>query len=97
MDETEQVFSLARAASKGDLTTIQRLLARGADLEGSDYDGRTPLHLAASEGHENVVRFCLGKKINLSPRDRWGGTPLADAKRGSHDTVARILKENGGE
>ena len=49
------IVELIYAASEGDLPAILRLVARGIDLDGADYDYRTPLHLAAAEGHEHVV------------------------------------------
>ena len=73
------LWSSFYAASEGDLLTIRRLVARGADLEGGDYDHRTPLHLAAAEGHEHIVQYFVDQRIDLAPRDRWGGTPLDDA------------------
>ena len=68
----------------------------GIDLNGGDYDGRTPLHLAASEGHDKVVRYFITRGVNVNPRDRWGGTPLADAMRQHHDKVVSMLKHAGG-
>lgn len=89
--ETDDVVAMIWAASKGDLNAIQRLVACGVDLNGADYDGRTPLHLAASEGHEHVVRYLIKQSVNLHPKDRWGGTPLDDAYRHKHNGVAEML------
>ena len=79
------------AASKGDLTVVQHLIARGADLNRADYDGRTPLHLAAAEGRTEVVEFFIKHGANLSPEDRWGGTPVHDAEKGKHQGIAELL------
>jgi glutaminase len=94
--EADAVVALIWAASKGDLTAIQRLMACGVDLNGSDYDGRTPLHLAASEGHENVVQYFIDQRVNLNPVDRWGGSPLTDAHRHGHARVVELLARSGG-
>jgi ankyrin repeat protein len=64
------------------------------NLNISDYDGRTALHLAACEGHTLVLKFLLNvAKVDYGIRDRWGRTALDDA-RTFHRTacVALLLK-----
>ena len=87
----DNVISLIWAAANGDLDEIQRLEALGVNLDASDYDGRTAIHLAASEGHANVVDFLLNKGAKKDPVDRFGGTPLQDAKKGKHKKVISLL------
>ena len=82
---------LCSAAATGDLVSIRRHLARGADLNVADYDGRTPLHLAASEGRLAVVKFLIRQGVHLTPVDRWGGTPVDDARREGHLAVVNLL------
>ena len=45
----------------------------------SDYDGRTPLHIACCEGHVDVVKYLLDLGAPVHVRDRYGDTPLNDA------------------
>jgi ankyrin repeat protein len=61
---------LHRAAGKGDLSAVARLLEEGADANAGDRDGWTPLHWAAHEGHDDVVKLLLSK----------GASPHAAAK-----------------
>ena len=91
VSEGEMITTMIWAASKGDLTVVQHLIARGADITRADYDGRTPLHLAAAEGRTEVVEFFIKHGANLSPEDRWGGTPAQDAEKGKHQDIAEML------
>ena len=90
-NEPDRIVELIYAASEGDLTAIQRLVARGVGLEDADYDLRTPLHLAAAEGQERIVQYFLDQGVARSPRDRWGKTPLDEAERHGHARVADLL------
>lgn len=91
--ESNATFSAIQAASCGDIEELKRLVSFGLDLNGADYDGRTPLHLAAAEGQEEAVRYLLRKGVALEPTDRWGNTPLDDAERHSHKAVAKLLHQ----
>ena len=93
--DSDRIAQVIWAASRGVLGAIQRLVARGVDLNGSDYDGRTPLHLAAAQGHEHLVQFFINHKLYLNPRDRWGNTPLEDAVRHGHTAIASLLEKHG--
>ena len=91
----EKIVECIWAASKGDLQAIVRLVAQGIDLNASDYDMRTPLHLAASEGQEHIIDYFIHQGVNLNPKDRWGGTPLDDAFRHNHHSVTKTLETHG--
>ncbi|MDC0666340.1 glutaminase A [Nannocystis radixulma] len=90
-NESGLTNELIWAAALGEVKAIQRLIARGVDLDGADYDRRTPLHLAAAEGHAHVVKLLLDQGVRVSPKDRWGGTPLDDARRHRHGEVVSLL------
>ncbi|MCA9311046.1 MAG: glutaminase A, partial [Phycisphaerales bacterium] len=85
------LVDLCWAASEGDCEGIQRLVVRGADVRGADYDGRTPLHLAAADGRLDSVELLLRLGADPTVRDRWNNTPVEDAQRAGHDVVARLL------
>jgi ankyrin repeat protein len=81
------------------LETLKLLIEAGIDPNSSDYDKRSPLHLAASEARVQAVEFLLKHKANVNAVDRFGNTPLTDALRGRsrhNNVVAKILEEAGG-
>lgn len=64
---------LCAAAAEGDLELLKELLAKGIEVDASDYDKRTALHVGASEGHLSVVQHLLNEAgAEHSPLDRWG-------------------------
>ena len=81
------------AAARGDLDSIQHMVARGYDTHCSDYDGRTPVHLAAAEGHLNIVQYLINKGCNLNAKDRWGRLPVDDAKQGEHKNILDFIAQ----
>ncbi len=90
--EADLSFGLLWAATKGDLWEIRRLRAAGVDLNITDYDGRTALHLAASEGQKRVASYLLERGADWRLKDRWGATALDDARRDGHDAVVELLE-----
>jgi glutaminase len=93
-NESGMTNELLWASAMGELKAIQRLIARGVDLDGADYDRRTPLHLAAAEGHAPIVKLLLSQGVKADRRDRWGGTPLDDARRHGHAEVVALLERH---
>ena len=67
------------AAAEGDIEKV-KFLTEELGIDISDYDKRTPLHLAAAEGNFEIVKHLLNKKCNPNKHDRWGNTPLHEAK-----------------
>jgi ankyrin repeat protein len=93
----QETSQLLRAASIGEMRTLQRLIDDGASLSSGDYDRRTPMHLAAAEGQLQIVRFLLDHSVDPNIEDRWGGTPLGDAEFGKHTDVVDLLKAHKAE
>jgi len=90
-------FIMCKFAAEGNKEQLKRLIVNGIEVNESNYDQRTALHLAASEGHVDVVEYLLEKKADANFRDRTGGTPLSDALRHKHERIQEILRMSGGQ
>ena len=94
---------LCAACASGKLRVVKRLIRAGADpLTCTDYDKRSPLHLAASEGHAAVVALLLDQCATAADIealgcavDRWQQTPLLDALSAGHAAVCKLLTDRG--
>jgi len=85
---------LCKAASMGNEDRLLQLLKK-IDVNTSDYDGRTALHLAVASNQEKSVNLLLSKGANVNAVDRWGGTPLDDAIRQNNTTLQELLITKG--
>jgi ankyrin repeat protein len=92
---------IIRAARKGDLAKVERLLATDAALvHANDTDGSTPLHCATWKGHLETVAFLLSAGANVNAHnnnDHWGTTPLHAAAHANQAAIAKLLIEQGAE
>ena len=61
------------------------LLAAGADPNGRDNEGRTPLHLAGFYGQVEVAEALLERAEQVNATDISGHTPLHQVTQGNHD------------
>ncbi|KAK1586734.1 hypothetical protein Q3G72_005621 [Acer saccharum] len=93
--ESELATRLNRAANDGDFYRLKRLIGVGADPKKTDYDGRSPLHIAASKGYKDMIHFLIEKGVDVNISDKLGNTPLLEAIKNGHDHVASALVEAG--
>lgn len=93
--ESELAMRLNCAAYDGDLHRLKRLIGAGADPNRTDYDGRSPLHVAASKGYEEITEFLIQKGVAVNITDNFGNTPLLEAIKNEHDHIASLLVKAG--
>jgi lysophospholipase len=81
-------------ASQGALTEIKSLYSQDHTcIHLSDFDKRTPMHLAAIAGHLGVIKFLCENGTDISPMDMFGRTPLSDAIEFDQTHVAKYLHQ----
>ncbi|KAH9680112.1 Potassium channel SKOR [Citrus sinensis] len=93
--EAELALRFNSAAYHGDLYQLKGLIRAGADLNKTDYDGRSPLHLATSRGYEDITLFLIQKGVDINIKDKFGNTPLLEAIKCGHDGVTSLLVKEG--
>ncbi|XP_073325923.1 glutaminase kidney isoform, mitochondrial [Pagrus major] len=93
-DPNKSVVNLMFAAYSGDLSALRRFALSAVNMEQTDYDSRTALHIAAAEGHADAVIFLTEIcKVNPFMKDRWGNTPVDDAMQFGHAVIVSVLEE----
>ena len=90
-----RVSEIHWAAGKGDLGAIERLAIQGVDLNVTDYDGRTALHIAVAEGRRRAVAFLLDHGADVAARDARGALPLDEADHQGEPELIRLLEARG--
>ncbi|KAJ4840877.1 hypothetical protein Tsubulata_010371 [Turnera subulata] len=93
--EAELALRVNSAAYHGDLYQLKGFIRAGADPNRTDYDGRSPLHLAAARGYEHITEFLIQEGVDINVKDNFGNTPLLDAIKNGHDRVASLLFQGG--
>jgi len=79
--EYADVYQLIYSAANGDLASVSRFVVhQELDVNSTDYDKRTPLHLAVAERRIVVVKFLLEQGAEVDCKDRFGKTPLDETK-----------------
>ena len=91
--------ALHYAACDGDIDSVCRLVADGADVNLQDKRGWTPLHFAAQARSKESVVYLLEHGAAVDVEDVHGNTPLSTATfncRGD-GSVIHILREAGAD
>ena len=83
-----------QAVRAGNLRAVNRLIAKGADVNLQDENGYTPLMKAADQGHENIVRMLLAAPgIDVNLQNNNGKTALDFAVKKGHQNIAAMIRD----
>ena len=91
---------LHKAATNGDMESVQLHLEQGANPNLKNSSKFTPLHIAAQRGHVGIAQVLLdnGADPNANKRRiRSGRTPLHIAVEHNQAEVVRVLLERGAD
>ena len=94
-DPEELVFLSLAAARAGDSAEVGTLLAAGADVNGTDADGRTVLMVAAGRNDQALVELLLEAGADVRQRDIEGVSALTIAKADGFRNIVASLRSAG--
>ncbi len=81
LDQPSERFGkpiLHDAALMGDKDVVLKALANGANVNGRDNQGYTPLHWAVQAGNDSIVRLLLDKNADVDAVNFYGNKPFGN-------------------
>ncbi|HTH99029.1 MAG TPA: ankyrin repeat domain-containing protein, partial [Stellaceae bacterium] len=78
-----------------DVAEARQAIADGAQVNGTDPVGQTPLIIQARQGHLAVVKFLIDHGAKLDMVDGTGGSALSEAYRAGNKAVVDLLLDSG--
>uniref|UniRef100_A0A8C4NI16 Ankyrin repeat, family A (RFXANK-like), 2 n=1 Tax=Eptatretus burgeri TaxID=7764 RepID=A0A8C4NI16_EPTBU len=85
------------AAAHGQITVVDFLLQKGANVMALGQERESALALAAARGDVAIVNLLLQSKADINIYDWNSGTPLLYAVRGNHAGCVQMLLERGAD
>ena len=82
-------------AERNGKACVEILLARGADINVTDDQGRTLLHTAAYYGNKEVTEILLAHGEAVNVKNKRGETPLQVATNSHHPAIVELLRQHG--
>lgn len=86
--DNNALFAIAKSRN---LVRLKQLVAKGANIHHTNFDGESLLHIAASLGDMRMVQYLLGKGANVNVRTGKNWLPIHHAMRFNHPVVANYL------
>ncbi|KAK9088265.1 hypothetical protein Scep_027347 [Stephania cephalantha] len=79
-------------ASVGETHSAYKTISCIADINATDEDGQTSLHVAVSKGHLEMVKILLEQGANVNKADARGKTPKTLAELQGNGNMYNLLK-----
>jgi ankyrin repeat protein len=87
--------SFIEAIKSNDIMIVKALIVAGADINGKDKFGESPLHIASVRGFTDIIPLLIAEGADVNAGDRRHLTPLHAAAWGGHTETAALLIANG--
>ncbi|MGR3912206.1 MAG: ankyrin repeat domain-containing protein [Candidatus Rhabdochlamydia sp.] len=98
MNHSRGSTAMHLSAQRGRVDDLKLLLERGANIEATDLDKKTPLYVAVIAGQESAVDFLFKQGADIGIRDSEGKGLLHIAIAYNHlSTVQVLLKSSQGK
>jgi len=68
---------LLKAASNNDVEQLSELIKK-VDINSTDYDLRTALHIAVADNNKEAIKFLLENNADPNIKDRWGNIAMTN-------------------
>lgn len=96
-DSTSGETALHIVTQRRDLTWMNFLIGKGANVNARDGRGTTPLQLAANLGFPEGVELLVGQRARIDEPNTAGETPLITAIHHRHIAIVRALLKAGAD
>jgi SpoVK/Ycf46/Vps4 family AAA+-type ATPase len=84
--------SIFKAAAKGDIADFLEILNNGADINGADKSGQTPLIIATIHNHTPLAQFIINYGADTDTTDYYGKTALYYAEMEGNSPLTALLE-----